>query len=377
MSQLASARPQTRGLRLSATLALYIARSFTVRFLTLLGGIAAIILLVSTIEELDQLGSNTEVSLPAAAFAAVLKLPQLSQEVMPFAVLFAAMATFWRMTRTHELVVARAAGISVWQLLLPVLAVAVAIGVLTTTLLNPISSVMLRHYDQLQAQYNGGQTSTLSVSKTGLWLRQADGRGQSVIHATRVRQSDMMLFDVIVFRFTGPSDFESRIDAKRAKLEDGQWVLFEAWLTKPGQDGRFVERTTLKTDLTPDKIYRSFAPPETISFWRLPEFVDLLENAGFAAEPHRLQLHRLLAKPLLLSAMILLAATFSLRPHRRGGVVATIVAGVLTGFLIYVLSNIVFALGLSSKVPVVMAAWTPAVVSLMLGGASLLHLEDG
>jgi lipopolysaccharide export system permease protein len=75
--------------------------------------------------------------------------------------------------------------------------------------------------------------------------------------------------------------------------------------------------------------------------------------------------------------MVLLAAVFSLRPHRRGGVATTIVSGVLAGFVIYVLSNLVFALGLSAKLPVVMAAWTPAVVTLMLGVAILLHLEDG
>lgn len=377
MSRIAVGRPNMKGLRLSPTLTVYIARTFVGRFLTLLGAIAGVILLATTIEELDELGSGDQVTLLTAGLAALLKLPRLAQEVMPFAVLFGGMATFWRLTRTHELVVARAAGMSVWQLLAPALAVSVLIGVATTTLLNPISAVMLRHYDRLAAQYSGDQDSTLSISENGLWLRQNDGNGQSVIHASRVRQSDMTLFDVTVFRFAGESDFESRIDAERAKLDDGRWILQDALLTEPGREGRFLDRTTLKTDLSPDKIYKSFSPPETISFWELPDFIDLLANAGFAAEPHRLQYHRLLAKPVLLAAMILLAAAFSLRPHRRGGVVTMVVAGVLTGFLVYVLSNIVFAMGLSSKLPVVMAAWTPGVVSLMLGSASLFHLEDG
>jgi lipopolysaccharide export system permease protein len=40
-------------------------------------------------------------------------------------------------------------------------------------------------------------------------------------------------------------------------------------------------------------------------------------------------------------------------------------------------SNIVFALGLSGEIPIVFSAWTPASVTLMLGIAVLLHLEDG
>ena len=83
------------------------------------------------------------------------------------------------------------------------------------------------------------------------------------------------------------------------------------------------------------------------------------------------------ATPLLLAAMIMLAAAFSLRPQRQGHVVLVIVLGLLAGFLLYFLSNFVFALGLSGKIPVILAGWAPAVISAMLGMALLLHLEDG
>ena len=375
--QRTSRRPQIRRVGLAPTLLVYIARTFVTRFLVLFGGITAIVLLVTTIDQLDQISTAVDASLLAAVELAFLKLPQLIQEVMPFAILFTAMATFWRMTRTNELVVARAAGVSVWQLLAPAVALAVAIGILTTTVVNPVSSVLLRRFEQLEARYSGAEAATFSVSETGLWLRQAQEDGRAVIHAQRVRQSDMTLFDVIVFRFSDDNTFESRIDAEQATLGDGKWILRDALVSAPGQEERRKERTTVPTELTPDKIYNSFAPPETISFWRLHEFIGLLENAGFAVEPHRLQLHRLLAKPLLFAGMVLLAAIFSLRQHRRGGVSATITVGVLTGFTVFVLSNLVFAIGLAGTLPVIIAAWTPALIILMLGMASLLHLEDG
>ncbi|RDD62409.1 LPS export ABC transporter permease LptG [Ferruginivarius sediminum] len=370
-------RPRIRSLRLSLTMSGYIARHFTARFVSLLLVLLGIILLVSTVELLDQLATKEGVSLWLTVQLALLKLPHLGQEVMPFTILFAAMATFWRLTRSNELVVVRAAGVSVWQFLLPIIAVGLAIGILTTTVINPVASVMLRRYEQLEAQYTGKPGSTTAVSKNGLWLRQADGDGVSVIHARRVSQETMVLHDVIVFRYAEEDRFTSRIDAQTAKLQDGHWQLYDALKTRPGDEGESVEQMRLPTELTADKIYNSFAPPETVSFWALPGFIDLLENAGFTAEPQKLQFHRLLAKPVLLAAMILLAATFSLRPHRRGKVAIMIVSGVLVGFLLYILSNLVFALGLSSKLPVVLAAWTPAGVTLMLGIASLLHLEDG
>lgn len=372
----AARAPSLRRPRLSPTLSGYIARQFTVWFLSFLFGLVGVIVLVSAVDLLDRLASK-DASLGVVLKMVLLKLPFLSQEVMPFTILFAGLACFWRLTRSHELVVTRAAGISVWQALIPVISVSLLVGTITVTVLNPVAAVLLGRFEQLEAKYIRNQASTLSVSRNGLWLRQADEGGQSVIHARRATDDSMTLHDVIVFRFAEGDRFIGRIDAERAVLLPGFWQLQNAWQSSPGNRTQFSDEFEILTELTREKIMDSFAPPETISFWNLPDFIELLENAGFSAIHHKLQLHRLLATPLLLAAIVLLAASFSLRPQRRGRVGLVILGGVLTGFLLYFISNFVFALGLSGKIPVILAAWTPAGVATLLGIATLLHLEDG
>ncbi len=368
--------PSIRRLRLSPTLSGYIARQYLMWFFGFLFGLIGVIVLVSTVDRLDRL-ANKDAPLTVVFEMVFLKLPFLSQEIMPFTLLFAGLACFWRLTRSHELVVTRAAGISVWQILIPVLGVALMVGVLTVTVLNPVASVLLARFEQLEAKYIRNQSSTLSVSSQGLWLRQADPQGQSVIHARRVTSATMTLHDVIVFRFADRDRFVGRIDAARAVLHPGAWEFFEAWESSPGTRARFAERLKIPTELTREKILDSFARPETISFWNLPGFIELLENAGFSAIHHKLQLHRLLATPFLFAAIILVAVSFALRPQRGGRVGLVIFGGVMAGFLLYFLSNFIYALGLSGNIPVILAAWTPAGITLMLGIAALLHLEDG
>src|SRR3546814_16816270 len=101
-----------------------------------------------------------------------------------------------------------------------------------------------------------------------------------------------------------------------------------------------------------------------------------MQAAGFSATQHRLQFHRLLALPMLFAAMVLLAATFSLRPQRRGRVGAAIMGGMLTGFLLYFLSKLLFALGLSGTIPLMLPPWSLAGVSLVLWVARSIHLAD-
>ena len=376
MTFLTSRPPSIRRLRLSPTLTGYIARQFTIWYLGFLFGLLGVIVLAATVDLLDRLATK-DASLAVVVEMVLLKLPFLSQEVMPFTVLFAGLACFWRLTRSNELVVTRAAGISVWQALLPVLGVSLIVGSITVAVLNPIASVLLSRFEQLEAKFIHNQASTLAVSRQGLWLRQADKGGQSVIHATRITHESMTLHNVIVFHFAEGDRFIGRVDAERAVLRPGYWQLSNAWKSRPGAREQFFETLEIPTELSREKILNSFAPPETISFWDLPDFIVLLEGAGFSATHHKLQFHRLLATPLLFVALVLLAASFSLRQQRRGQVGIVILGGVLTGFLLYFVSNIMFALGLSGGIPIVLSAWAPASVTLMLGIAVLLHLEDG
>jgi lipopolysaccharide export system permease protein len=197
------------------------------------------------------------------------------------------------------------------------------------------------------------------------------------VHALQVSPRDFELSDVVIFLFKDNDHFAGRIDAETAKLDDGYWDIRKAWITAPDQPPEFAADYRLKTNLTIEQIQDSFASPESVSFWELPQFIDLLQHAGFPALRHRLYWNSLLSDPLLLCAMVLIAATFSLRHQRRGGTVLIIAMGVFTGFLVYFISDVVFALGLTESIPIFLAAWSPAGASLLFGLAMLFHLEDG
>src|SRR5216683_1356351 len=282
--------------------------------------------LLDYLELLRRGGGRAQANWGVLLEMAALKMPHTAQEVMPFAILFGTMLAFWRLTRSNELVVARASGVSVWQFLTPAILVALLAGVLAVTVFNPVASTMEASYEKLDARILRQSGDPLTLSSTGLWLRQSDAAdGQILIHGERVAGRELRL----------------------------------------------------PTKLTTAKIEESLASPDTMSFWDLPGFITLLEQSGFSAERHRLHFNILLARPFLFCAMVLVAATFSLRMARRGGATRMIVSGVVAGFLLYFVSDIVFALGLSAKIPVLLAAWTPTGVSMIFGASMLLHLEDG
>lgn len=364
-------------MRHSVTLSWYFGRQFVFWFLAALLGVMAVALLLDTLELLRRASGREAATVGAVLRMALLKAPGMVETMFPFAALFGGMIAFARLTKSHELTVARAAGVSVWQFLLPAVLAAAALGGIAVAALNPVASATTAEFETLENRVLRNPGRALSFSPGGLWIRERIEDGHSVLHARGVSDDGESLSGVSVFLFRGEDDFRSRVDAPSARLDAGHWALSDAMATAGDgtQEARAVYR--LATDLTVDNIQDSFGSPSTVSFWELPGFIDVLENAGFSSTRHRLHWHALLASPLLLCAMVLVAAAVTLGPARRGGAVARICAGLFLGFLVYFVSDVAFALGLSSRVPPALAAWTPAVAAALLGATGLLHLEDG
>ncbi len=360
------------------TLFRYIARQFFVWFFGVFLTMMAIVFLLDYVELIRRAGTKANVTLLVLLKLALLKQPYMAQQILPFAVLFGTMMVFWRLTRSHELVVARASGISAWQFVAPPLAGAFLIGVLSVTLFNPIASVTQASYETLQNRVLQGGNPQFALSSTGLWLRQSDNHGNpSIVHAERFDLPKRALHDVMFLFLAHDTRLDRRIDAQQAVLGPGVWTIVDGTDWSPNKQPQQFTRMQISTNLTPAKIQDSFAPPETMSFWELPGFIRLLKASGFSSQRHQLYFDKLLARPLLLAAMVLIAASFSLRMQRAGGATLMIAVGIASGFLLYFLSDIVFALGLSATIPTMLAAWTPAGVSWLVGVSLLLHLEDG
>lgn len=340
---------------------------------------AGFLFLSFSIDVVDIFNHTAGKQVPTSAVIgmSLLQLPSIGLKLLPFAVLLGGVFAFVRLSRSQELLAIRAAGLSAWNLLAPSLAVSVLLGVLTVMVFTPFSSRMLVEFTALEAKYIRGQASQLDVSRNGLWLRQGDYNAQSVVHALRVADQGVRLDDVVIFLFGDADQFLGRIEARSAMLVQGAWMLRDAWVSN--LDGRPLHHDyyRLPTTLTPARIQESFAPPDTLSFWQLPGFIHTAQQAGFRATRYLLYFDTLLALPAMFAAMVFMAASFSLRFVRLGGLSRVIVQSALAGFGVYFFSNVTQALGLSGILPVALAAAAPATAAILIGMTLVFHREDG
>lgn len=360
----------------SWTLYRYLAAQFLLGVLVVYCGFLLLAFSIDIVDLLNRTAAHS-VSTPVVVGMAVLQLPDLGQKMLPFAILLGGVFTFARLSRSQELVATRAAGVSAWDFLLPPLAVAVLVGICAVTVFTPVSARMFAEFAGMEARYVKGEASQLSVSQNGLWLRQGNETQQSVIHALRVADQGQHLEDVIVFLYGAEDQFKGRIDAKSGQLQNHAWLLQDAWVSGASGTPQHHDSYLLETTLTPTQIQESFASPDTLSFWDLPGFIRAAQAAGFSAARYQLYLYTLYALPALFAAMVFMAASFSLRMSREGGVFKVILFSAASGFGVYFFSDLTRVLGQSGAVPILLAATAPAIAAILIGMTLLFNQEDG
>lgn len=349
---------------------------------TLVAVAAAMAILSSVILLIDfvDVSARAELTFTQIARLVSMKSPAVIVVVLPFMLLFGTLAAFVSLNRHSELVAMRAAGVSAWRFIMPSAVTAFLFGVLTITALDPVTSRLNEGFTHTLARMSSGQSEP--EQKT-IWLRQGDDTSQSVIRADRMDTGTggVHLEGVTVFVFDIGADgemiFRRRFEAQQADLQAGAWRMTNVREAAPGAEVQEYETLSMPTMINDRRDVERFSSPQSISLWDLPRFIQQTERAGFSSLGYRLRFQQLLATPLLFAAMSILAAAFSLKLMRLGGLALLAAAGVGLGFAFFFLNQFAGALGRTEVIPVFAAAWAPPLLAMLSGLTLVVYTEDG
>jgi lipopolysaccharide export system permease protein len=343
--------------------------------------VASVVMLVCFVELSRSFGGRADVGFLKLVWLMALQAPSIILLLLPFVFLFGTMGAFVTLNRRSELVAMRAAGVSAWRFIMPAALMAFLIGVLDVTVLNPAAAALNGRFEDIKTTIAEGRGAGLGPSD--IWLRQGDEHTQIVIHAgshdmrggvVRLYQVSLFLQDVTT---RGALQFSRRIEAAQAQLEPGFWRLSDVKEATPGAGSVRSESLSIPSSLDRRTAMEKFAAKDSVGFWRLPDTIRRADAAGFSSAPYRLRLQQLIATPVLFAGMSVLAAAFSLRLMRLGGLAGLAGAGIALGFVIFFFDRLCGALGAAEVVPTGAAAWAPPLVALLAGVTLLCYTEDG
>ena len=348
--------------------------------------ITGIIMLTDFVEASRNLGSDTDASMLMILYITLLNAPMLVEKTIPFVVLFGVMGALFALNKRSELIVLRASGLSAWAFLKPVMGVTALLGILWATVFNPLASRAQDKYQSVIQSLSNDPNVEKIVDKP-IWLREGDNDGYAVIHALSADINKHTLYGVTLYTFdyvensTSPvkkAIFSTRYDAKKATLSnEGYWDLQDVTENEDEKPPQTFDTISIKTDITWNILRERSQSQKNPPFWRIKSEIEKAKRAGFDATPLVIQLHKLLALPLTLIAMAVIAAGASLNMSREGGTLRLLIAGGALGFGVYFIDNLISAFGETGTLPPAVAAWTIPTLVLSCGLIFLSIIEDG
>jgi len=336
-----------------------------------------LIFMLDLVELLRIAGKTGKVPFLSVTAIVLMRLPSFAELTMPFAILTGTIGAFLMLNRSAEIVVTRAAGMSVWQFVWPGVVVALALGLFAVGAYNPFAAAARAASERAYGQAFGEQSSLLDSGDAGQWLREDGIDGSSVLSASSSADQGQKLAGVKVVQFDHKGSFVEDIRADGAELHDGFWQLTNAVVARPRAVPEHYAVYQISTYLTPAQVQESLGSEFSVSFWQLPSLIELAQRSGLPANAFRVQYSSLLSRPFLFAVMVLLAGTVALRTFRFGKIQTMVVIGLLFGFGFFIMAEVVRQMGVAGLCSSTAAGFAPVAVAGLMSVTVLLHQEDG
>jgi lipopolysaccharide export system permease protein len=289
---------------------------------------------------------------------------------LPLLVLVGTVVAVVDLQARRELTVIKASGASIWRVLR---APAIALLLLGFGITFFGESVVTATNRQMEASLPG-DSSALAPTQ-GFWLEQRAGATRYIIEAQHVVASGTELQDVAIFMPDGRT--QGRILAPSARLVDGAWLLPTATRYRAGEPAEQLADFRVPTATTPEDLRLKLTSTEDMTFYDLADAL-----AGRITDPllHRAVLTRflrLLALPVLLVGALFIAFAFTAGYRKTNAYGRAIVYAILTGFVVFVITEMADRAGSAGALDPTIAACGPALVAIVIGLTVLLYREDG
>jgi LPS export ABC transporter permease LptG len=295
--------------------------------------------------------------------------PQFVYYVIPLAALLSVLVTFGLLSRSSELSVMKACGISLYRIAAPLILLSLVWSGVLFGLEQRILARANEQVDRLDSQIRGRAPRTSNpLSRT--WLIGRDG---DIYHYTQFEPQAKAIRNLSIYR---PSEkawqLESELFTPRATYAGGQWVGTNGWqqdFTGRGRWAAFPQRTLALE--TPDYFETQQPIAEMMTVPELKRFIDEQAASGLNVVPLTIELQKKLAFPLVTLVMTLLAIPFGMTTGKRGALYG-IGIGIVLALSYWIVGSAFAAIGKAGMLDPIMAGWAPNV--LAAGSAAYLLL---
>ena len=292
--------------------------------------------------------------------------PQFVYYVLPISALVATLVTVGLFTKTSELTVMKACGISLYRVSLPLFLFATLWSGTLFFMSESFLADANRRASELNRVIRGGSPEYVDILQRR-WLMGEDG---TIYNYGHFDPTAVTLDRVTAYRFAEDEwRLAERVFAGNA-LHEAEWLGRDVWARQFGEDrspGPFETSARLPLPLASPESFATERPDaERMSYRELDRYIADLSASGEDVVPLRVELQRKLSFPFITLILTLIAVPFAVTMGRHGAL-SGVGIGIVLALSYWVVISIFAAIGSAGIVTPLLAAWAP---NVLFGGSA-------
>jgi len=341
-----------------------------------LASFVGIYLLVDFFEKVDDfLEHEAAIHLYVSYFA--WKVPLIVSQVLPLTILMGVFLTVGGFTKSNELTAMRAGGIGLARIVTPFLLAAIVLTGINFVLNEFLVPVGVQRSNHIMRSEVRGKTQMLAKRKD-LWFREAN----SLYHVKLALPESQQLRGISIYQVDDQLRLLSRIEAHSASYQQDHWQANKVVIRQfdPQTRQLTTEQKQAKHPLTlsktPDDFGTVSGKNEELNFSQLRKISAQMQQEGLDATRYRVDMYSRLSTPFACIIMAFLAIPFALQKSRNVNLSLGISISVLIGISFFIVQSTLIALGYSTVLPPLLAAWSANIIFFLVSIFLLLSTRD-
>ena len=328
--------------------------------------------------EVVEIGNRSDLSLFSDPFttlgSAAVTSMMWALDLLPISLLVGAVLALMELQNSRALVVAKSAGVSIWGIARMPALVCALLGLSVTYALEPFA---LWANKELESRVGILDHDRFVETSKPKWLLQSNDEGQFFVRAAAVSESGLKMRDLTVFRYDFERGLSTRIAAASAQFTNQGWQLSDGSMISSDGQRQIFGSMTIKSESTQEALSLQLGSVSQMDIYTLQQYLskDHQSDVNSARATNRLRQMEVL--PVLLVGALLIAFAFTTGYSRHGTSGTQVLYGIVLGFVLYVITKLLDRAGEAGSMDASLAAWGPAIVTIVIGTSVLLWKEDG
>ena len=333
-------------------------------------------LILNLFEEIEFFkNTNTSILMPLTLTA--LYIPNMITKLMPFIILISSMWFMLHLRNNKDLLTLKIFGYSNFKIFFILATASFMFGWFILFTVNPVTSAMVKYYEQTKSKYSRDIDHLVTINKNGLWIKENINTGYRIISADKTRNE--VLKNVSIFNLDQDNNLIETINSKFADISSKQWILDDVVINKFNDDlttSEEVKNYLIFSEYDYEKITSLFKNFDTMSFLELILDYEELSNRGYNKDYLDQNLNAMLSLPFFLFIMTALGAILTMNTLKKSNNFKFIIAGLIACVIIYYFKDLSLALGQTNRISLSLAAWIPVVVIGLFSSIGVLQINE-